>query len=347
MLNVLADQFVLTRRSAWERLSSLLDRVERSGLRSLSADELDDLGRLYRQVTAHLSEARTARLDSETVAYLNQLASRAYARVYAGERARHLGLGQLFAVELPRTFRRRAGYIGVSFGLSVLAAMVAFAAVSSDRRWADVLTHPGADDRWAEFAHSGQPAGEYFADSARSAGGPEFSAFLMSNNIRVALNAFALGVTFGLGTLVVLCVNGLMLGVFFGVGASADASVRFAAIVAPHGVLELSAIFIAGGAGLMLGHALVDPGDLFRRDALRIAAADAVKLAVGTVPMFVVAGLIEGMVSPQTEGLFGQDAPRVLFGLLVGAAFWLYLFFGDRLWVRGEAGQGEAQQDGS
>jgi len=316
----------------WQRLSELLDRADRAGLPGLSPEELTEIGRLYRRVAGHLAEARTAGADEETIRYLNQLVSRAYARVYAGSRPRRLGVVRMFTVEIPQTFRRHAKYIGVSVGLSLIAALISFSAVRSDGRWADALMSRGGPEAWREFAESGKAAGEYFGETAESMGGPELSSFLMTNNIRVALTAFALGVTLGLGTLYVLTVNGLMLGVFFGVGGNAEALLRFASIIAPHGVLELSAIFIAGGAGLMLGHAIVDPGDRFRRDALRDAASEAVKLALGTVPMFVVAGIIEGNVSPQSTGLFADDFTRILFGLMVGAAFWLYLFFGDRLW---------------
>lgn len=329
---MLSERFVATHRETWEQLSSLLDRAERSGLASLEPPELEELGRLYRRVTAHLSEARTTGVDAETVGYINQLVGRAYARIYAGSRARRFSLRDLFAVEVPRTFRRRARFIGVSFGISILAALLAYGAVRADARWAGALTSRRGAEQWDEFARSGSPAGEYFAEAAASAGGTEFAGFLMSNNIRVALTAFALGITLGLGTVFILTVNGLMLGTFFGVGGNADSLLRFAAIICPHGIAELSAIFIAGGAGLMLGHAIVDPGDLPRVDALRIAALDAVKLVAGTIPVFIVAGIIEGIISPQHEGLFGQDIPRILFGLLVGVAFWLYLFFGDRLW---------------
>ena len=337
---VRTDHFVRANRATWQKLSELLDRVERSGLPSLGPEELNELGRLYRRVTAHLSEARTTGVDAEIVSYLNQLATRAYARIYAGSRPRRLGIGRLFAIEVPRTFRRRAAYIGVSFGLSVLVALISFSAVRSDPRWAGALLSPESAAHWDEFARGGHRAGEYFSDTAESLGGPEFASLLMSNNIRVALNAFAFGVTLGLGTLFVLITNGIMLGVFFGVGANAEELLLFASIISPHGVVELSAIFIAGGAGLVLGHSIVDPGDLFRRDALRIAAVDAVKLVLGTVPMFIVAGVIEAMISPQHQGLFGEDIPRVLFGLMMGVAFWLYLFFGDRLWgARGEGGK--------
>lgn len=324
-------------RETWQELSGLLDVADRHGLHDLKAADLYRLGQLYRRVTSDLSEIRSTSPGSETAEYLNQLATRAYAAIYARGSRRKPGLRHLFASDIPRTFRRRIGYVAVSFGVSLLAAMAAFTAVRVDARWATALMPGGNVAVWEDFAAGGTPAGSYFAGAAEAMGGAGFSGLLISNNVQVALKAFAFGITLGLGTLAVLMANGAMLGVFFGVAANAHQPLLFSSVVAPHGFLELSAVFIAGGAGLMLGHTLADPGDRLRRDALRIAAADAVKLAVATVPMFVVAGLVEAMVSPQVSGLFAADLPRLTFGLLVAAIAWLYLLFGDRVWGDGTA----------
>ncbi len=157
---------------------------------------------------------------------------------------------------------------------------------------------------------------------------------LMSNNIQVALKAFALGVTLGLGTLYVLIMNGLMLGGFLGIGAHYGRLADLLAVVSPHGAIEIPAILIAAGAGLMMGYALINPGDRFRGDAFRIAAVKAVKLAVGTVPIFVVAALIEGLLSPQHAGPLATNEARFLLGGLAFAALALYLGYGDRILTR-------------
>jgi len=331
------EEFVRTNRDTWRRLSELLDQVDRSGMSSLDRAQLSELGRVYRRATGHLSESRTTQYDSEITEYLNQLVSRAYARIYAGSRPRRLGIIELFAVQVPRTFRKRAGYIGTSVALSLLAASLAYFAVRTDPRWAPALVGPRATAMWEQFAAGDQAAGEYFARAAEELRGPEFAGLLMSNNIQVALKAFAFGIAIGLGTVYVLIVNGIMLGAFFGIAGNAGALQLFASVVAPHGILELSAIFVAGGAGLLLGHSIVDPGDMYRRDAVRLAAADAIKLLLGTVPMFVVAGIVEGMISPQHTSLFAHDGPRILFGCAVACALWLCAFFGDRFWGGDEA----------
>jgi len=331
----------------WQRLTQLINQAHRRGLTSLQADELDELGALYRQATTALARARTQNQDPEVINYLNQLVGRAHAHIYGARRPR-LRLGYLFAVEIPRTFRQNLRYIAVAFAVTLAAATFAYVMISLDYRWASVLMYEPFAEAVAEFAQSDKSAGQYFAEVAEALGGANFSAFLMGHNIQVALQVFALGVTLGLGTLYVLAINGLMLGNFLAIGAHHGRLIDLIAVVIPHGVLELSAVFIAGGAGLMIGHALVAPGDMLRRDALNQAAVKAVKLAVGTIPMFVLAALIEALLSPQYRGLFEHNEPRILVGLLSLVVLALYLFFGDRILAgHREQGPGNRNDNGS
>ena len=321
-------------RDHWERLTELVTQVQRRGLQSLRAHELDELATLYRRATTALARARTRNQDPQIINYLNQLVGRAHACVYSGGVAPRLRLGYLFGVEIPRTFRENLHYIVVAFAVTVGAAALAYVMVSLDYRWASVLMPERFAEAVETFCQSEKSPGEYFSDIAEMLGGANFSALLMSNNITVALKAFAFGATFGLLTLYVLVVNGLMLGNFLAIGAHHGRLLDLVGVVIPHGALELSAVFIAGGAGLMIGHALVAPGDMLRRDALNCAAIKAVKLAVGTIPMFIVAALIEGLLSPQYQGLFQHNGPRLVVGLLTLALLALYLFFGDRIFTR-------------
>ncbi len=120
----------------------------------------------------------------------------------------------------------------------------------------------------------------------------------MTNNIKVTIMAVALGVTAGIGTAAVLISNGILLGALAGVASNANVDFLFWAVILPHGILELSAIAIAGGAGLLLARAIYAPGDLPRRDALKLAGGEAGKLLAGVALMLVCAGLIEGFFTP-------------------------------------------------
>jgi uncharacterized membrane protein SpoIIM required for sporulation len=166
-----------------------------------------------------------------------------------------------------------------------------------------------------------------FAKRFRDMPSPMLSSFVTSNNIRVALDAFALGVTFGLGTLYVLIVNGAMIGGFSGAFAKSGIAEEFWMTVLPHGALELSAVSIAGGAGLMVGYALWCPGRRTRLRALRDESLLAVQLAAGLIPAFVVAGLFEGFVTPNAAL---TSEVKVALGLAAAAVFWSYLLVAGR-----------------
>jgi uncharacterized membrane protein SpoIIM required for sporulation len=127
---------------------------------------------------------------------------------------------------------------------------------------------------------------------------PQASTWIMTNNISVSFLAFAMGMTFGLGTLYLMVFNGLMAGTLGGLCYTHGLSVPFWSFVLPHGVIELTAIFIAGGAGFLLGGALLFPGDLPRKDALLKRARQAGRLILGCVPLLVIAGIVEAFFSP-------------------------------------------------
>lgn len=314
----------------WERLAALVRRVEEHGLRSLPVAELEQLGRLYRQAAAALARERTQARDPDLIAYLNALVARAHSSVYGRSTQPRTRLSSLFAEEIPRACRAHLAPIGLAACLFVLFALLAYGLVTTDERWADHLS-PGAAEQARSFAASRRPAGEYFAPAASLAGGANLSGFILGNNLKAAFSAFALGLTAGLGTLAVLFANGAMIGVFLGVGRAQGALLSLTAVVAPHGLLELCAFMIAAGGGFVLGGALVAPGDLTRAEALRRAARPALRLALGAALLLLPAALVEGLFSPQSQGLFASDAARLLFGVALAAFGLLYLFAGDLL----------------
>ena len=158
---------------------------------------------------------------------------------------------------------------------------------------------------------------------------PLAASAIATNNIQVSLLAFAGGILFGTLTVYVLIFNGLLLGAIFGYTHVYGLDDQLAAFVSPHGYLELTVIFIAGGAGLRVAWALIHPGLLGRRDALVQAGREAVLLVIGTIPILLLAGLIEGFVSPSSL----PDPLKLLFGLITGIALHLFLL-GPGVWCR-------------
>jgi len=205
-----------------------------------------------------------------------------------------------------------------------VAAGLLFGAAALAMLWG--ATDPGAASGVvpANFIDAAQPPrGDRGLSTADSAA---FSTGIFTNNIQVALVAFAGGITGGIATALSLAFNGLILGAVLGLSIDAGTTGQILRLIVAHGVLELSCIVVAAAAGLRMGWALIDPGRGTRRDALATEARTAVLIAIGTAPWLVVAGVVEGFVSPS-----GQ-APAVVaaIGLGLGALYWTLVVWRGR-----------------
>lgn len=305
--------------TSWERLEQILAQIESHGLSSLNSEDLLNLGHIYRQVVSALSTARSQGTDPAYIAYLNQLASRAYGHIYVATPRGWPSVRDFFAREFPRSFRRNLPFFAAALVIMLSGAIFAFGEVRRDPGKVDVILGPGASEMIDTIAERHTGRKEWLPSEVR----PVISSFIAVNNTKVAVIAFALGILGGLLTFGILFYNGLMLGV---IGAavgmkSPSVALSFWAFVAPHGVIELTAIFIAGGAGLMLGWALLNPGDRTRRVALKLAGREAVKLLLGVMSMLTLAAVIEGFFSPSLI----PNALKLGFATVVGAAVYAYL----------------------
>ena len=308
-------------RAAWDRLDDLVRACDAQGPGSLGKPGLRELGRLYRRVTTDLARARTLREDPELVADLNDLAARAHARIY---RTRSRGAERMWAFigyQFPAVFRRTLPYSALAALLFLLPALGAFGVVTARPQAAPALIPE------MFLRHLGKQGGEGEAERGLPAGlSPALASAVMTNNMQVSFLAFGLGITLGLGTAYVLIQNGLLVGALAAVFTAKGMAVSFWALVLPHGIIELTAIFVAGGAGLRLGHAIINPGEHSRRDALVLAARDAGQLALGVVPMLVVAGIIEGFLTPAAA----PDSLKLAFAALTVPLLVFYLAGGLR-----------------
>lgn len=285
------DKFYESRQSDWKALSTLLDRSQ-NGVQQLTPEELDNLGRLYRATTSDLALAQRDFPQHKVTRYLNQLVARAHALVYRGEPLAYNRLLRFVTTGFPRACREAFPFILVAtllFFLPAIAAATSTALHPPSARWLlpaeahRLIPMIERQELWTDI-----PVAER----------PYASSFIMQNNIQVAFLAFGGGVLFGALTLWVMAYNGLLLGALTGLTIHHGVGFELWTFVIGHGVVELSVIMIAGGAGLILGWALVHPGMLRRRDALTLAARKAVRLLVGCVPLLVIAGSIEGFISP-------------------------------------------------
>lgn len=319
-------EFVAGSREVWERLASAVALVRSRGVKGMGAPALRQMHEDYRHAAADLAYSQTHYPRSETTAYLNRLVGSAHGELY-GDRPRRIGAAWRFVTrEYPRLVRRCWRPVLLSAAILSAAVVLGWVLVYTDPALAR-LTLPEA------FRDT---VGEVMERDATADGGvwaamaPAISAAITVNNVQVSLTVFAGGITFGALTAWALVRNGLLLGVLAGAFGQAGESLSFWSLIVPHGAIELPAIALAGGAGLMLAGALLFPGDLPRSQALRAVAPDAVRLVLGVVPLLIVAGLIEGFVTPRELGEVG----KLVFGGVAGLGLAAYL----ALPGRGDAG---------
>jgi uncharacterized membrane protein SpoIIM required for sporulation len=310
---LISTRWLDKRKPYWNRLEQLLDQGARKGLSSLGRSELQEVGLLYRQIAADLAALREDRGSVHFARYLNQLLARAHNIIYSANKTSPSAIISFFTVTYPRVFRRHWRYVQIALLVFAVSAAVGAA-----------LTYQDPDFKLSIIGPQMVQTIEKREMWTHSIVGikPLASSAIMTNNISVGFMTFALGITGGLGTIYMMLFNGLMLGVIGMACHQSGMSLQLWSFVAPHGVLELPAIFLAGGAGLRIATGLLFPGYLPRRESLARAGTDAVQLLLGTIPMLIVAGTIEAFVSPTGLRMalkFGMAA--ALFALLLAYLF--------------------------
>jgi len=286
---MITTRWLEQRKPHWQRLESLLEESRRHGVRGLSRSELRELSLLYRQSAADLSVLREDAASQPFARYLNQLLARAHNTIYAGRKASAANAFRFYRDTYPQVFRDTFRFTATASLLFAGSALLGVILTMVRPEFTHHLLGPRMVDTierhkmWTESIVSIKPVA---------------SSGIMTNNLSVAFVTFAAGITAGVGTVYMLVFNGLLMGVIGTACWLEGMSVPLWSFVAPHGVLELPAIFIAGGAGLMIAHGLLFPGVLTRRDSLAQAGARAIRLLLGVIPMLVVAGIIEGFLSP-------------------------------------------------
>jgi uncharacterized membrane protein SpoIIM required for sporulation len=254
--------------------------------------------------------------NQKVVAYLNQLVARAHALIYRSEPLQWHQVRQFYAHTFPQLYRQILPYTTLAVLLFLLPALTAYFMVWSQPDTIYVILGPEVAGLVRQVEN-----GELWIDiapSVRSAA----STLILTNNIQVMFLTFAGGITAGLLTVWVLILNGLHLGAIFGLLQAHGLSAGLAGFVVAHGFIELSVIFLAGGCGLYLGDGLIRPGLLSRQEALIRRGNLAVRLILGSVPLLVMAGLIEGFISPSSLPWW----IKLGVGLATGAAlhgYWL------------------------
>jgi uncharacterized membrane protein SpoIIM required for sporulation len=314
------EEFILQRKPDWEQLALLTERCSANPKR-LSAEEVRDLGRLYRSVTSDLALAQRDFPLERVTTYLHQLASRAHSAVYSGEPMVWQQAVRFLRFTVPNTFRETLPFFLLACSFFIIPALVSGIATALQPDTA-VWMLPGELQELQESIEQKK----LWTDIPVSQR-PYASSFIMQNNIQVAFLAFAGGLALDILTVYVLTINGFVLGGITGLTAYYGIGWELWTFVIGHGVIELTVICLSGGCGLQLGWALIHPGSYSRKDALIQASQKAIRLVIFCILMLVVAGLIEGFISP-SEAIPAWVKWTV--GIGSGALLYVYLFLAGR-----------------
>ena len=319
---VTAERFLARKREGWEAFRTLASRMERSGIGALAGAEIPAFAARYREVAADLARAHTYGLDQRVIEYLERVVSAGHNALY---RARGKGasqLGRYVMRDFPAAVVQSWAYVLLAFTIFIVPAAVGYVMIRERPALAEEIVSPVMVGR-AEQAAARQAEGRTYAE-ADEEDRPVIAAAIMSNNIQVSFFVFVGGLTCGLLSVWLLFSNGMMLGLGFGLFQNYHALSYLTTFVAPHGVLELTAIFISAGAGFRLAHAIIAPGDRTRRDALVVEGQIAVRMIGAVVTLLAIAGAIEGLFST-------SDAPaavKYVVSALTAVFLALYLISG-------------------
>lgn len=319
-------RFVDERKKSWQDLEELLSRAQGGDLRSLGVEGARRLGKLYRAAAGDLSRARGELVDASVTDYLNDLVARAYAVVYAEDRGSRFGqIVRFFALGYPALVRSEWAMVALSALLLFGGAAIGAVAYAIDPDARGVLIPEQHAEMTPDERIASDEGGAHASDDAAA-----FSSFLFTHNIQVTFMVFAAGITAGIGTAALLFTNGVPLGALGLEYHAAGHGVFFWAWILPHGIPELTAIVIAGAAGFVLARGIVAPGRRRRRDAVVVEGRRAARLIVGTMPVLVLAGLIEGTISQMHAPGMPYWA-KLAFAAIVGLALYAWLLRAGRI----------------
>jgi uncharacterized membrane protein SpoIIM required for sporulation len=305
------DQFMARNESSWRRLDELV-RAARKNVRSLSPAELEELIALYQRTSAHLSDARGAYPNQALQRALTARVAAAHGVIY-GKRPRTIrSVGRFFTETFPAAVWHDRRFVVASAALFFVPAIAMGAWVGTSQEAFEASATEDVREAYLE---------EDFEAYYSSEPAAQFATQVTVNNILVAIYAFALGILLCVGTIFILFQNGLLLGQAAGTFIFAGESAKFFGLILPHGLLEISAIVVAGAAGLRLGWTIVDPGDRTRASALAEEGRRSVVIVLGLFLAFVTAGLIEGFVTG--SGLPTWARVGIGVAVLLAAVLWI------------------------
>jgi uncharacterized membrane protein SpoIIM required for sporulation len=326
------DRYIARNEPSWNRLAELVRRGRRR-VGDLRPEELDELLQLYQRASAQLSYARTYYRDEGLTARLTRLVADASGVIYGQRPRTGRAVRTFFLVTYPAAVWDSRRFILLAAALTFVPALLVGTWLLHDHRALDASGSPRQREVYVHDEFE-----QYYSDHPHA----QFFTTVTTNNIQVSILAFAGGAALCLFGVLALLINGLNLGVVGAWMISDGSGLRFFGLIAPHGLLELSAVCIAAGAGLRLGWLIISPGDLPRSRALAVQGRRSITVLLGTALMFVCAGTIEGFVT-------GSSLPplaRIAIGVVAWSAYVVYVVhFGRAAARRGFVGELDETDD--
>ncbi len=280
--------FVKIHKERWQLFEGVLDKKQQ-----ISPDKLSDL---YIEITDDLSYAKTFYPNSNTVVYLNSIASSAHQKIYKTKKEGKNRIVTFFKTEFPLEFYKYHKQLLIAFLVFAFFTLVGAFSASEDGDFIRLILGDSYVNMTLENIEKGDPMAVY-----KDADETKMFIAITLNNVKVAMYAFILGMLFSVGTLYVMMQNGIMLGSFLYMFYEKDLLWESSRTIWIHGTIEISVIIIAGCAGLVLGNGLLFPKTYSRLDSFKRSIKAGLKIMVSTIPFFIVAGFLEGFVTRHTE----------------------------------------------
>ena len=280
--------FVKKHKERWQLFEDVLQKKQ-----TLSPDKLSDL---YIEITDDLSYARTFYPGSNTVAYLNTIASKAHQKIYTNKKEGKNRIITFFKTEFPLEFVKYHKQLLIAFLVFVFFTVVGIYSASTNGDFVRLILGDGYVNMTLENIENGDPMAVY-----KQSGAMDMFLGITINNIRVAMMAFIYGILLSVGTLYIMMNNGIMLGSFLYFFYERGLFWESTRTIWIHGTIEISVIIIAASAGLVLGNGILFPGTYTRLESFKRSIKAGLKIMMSTIPFFIIAGFLEGFVTRHTE----------------------------------------------
>lgn len=279
------EDFVNNNTKTWESLNTTLKKIKSKGYKSLDSAELHNLYTNYNIVCWNLSYSQTYFPNTDTTAYLNNLTTIAHGYIYTTKTSYFQNVLNFYLVKFPYLIRKHYKVILVSSIIFLISTIFSYFMTAINNEFASAFI-PKELVKSINF-NNDKMWNQTIASTS-----------IFTNNIKVGFSTFATGITFGIGTIYILATNGYMLGSIGGLAYNQNITYKFWSLILPHGFIELFCIFICSGAGLLIGYSLISPGKYTRKTSLILSSKISIQLVLGSIPLFIIAGLIEGYFTP-------------------------------------------------